>query len=58
VPSISIRGAGDDESRDVQEEVEMFIIHDTVDLFALFGMVRVGRLVWKLGHKYHSHSDR
>jgi hypothetical protein len=35
----------------------MFIIHDVVDLFALFGMVRLGRVVWKIGHKSHSHSD-
>jgi hypothetical protein len=35
----------------------MFIIHDIVDLFALVGMVRVGRLVWKIQHKSQSHSD-
>jgi hypothetical protein len=35
----------------------MFIIHDIVDLFALFGMVRVGRIVWRIRHRSHSHSD-
>ena len=31
----------------------MFIFHDIVDLFALFGMVRLGRVVWKIRHKSH-----
>jgi len=32
----------------------MFIFHDIVDLFALFGMVRLGRFVWKRRHKINS----
>jgi hypothetical protein len=29
----------------------MFIFHDIVDLFALVGMVRVGRMAWNRRHK-------
>jgi hypothetical protein len=32
----------------------MFIFHDIVDVFALFGMVRLGRVLWKRRHKSHS----
>ncbi len=34
-----------------REEVEMFIFHDVVDLFALFGLVHVGRVISKKRHK-------
>jgi hypothetical protein len=32
----------------------MLIFHDIVDLFALFGLVRLGRVVWKIRRKSHS----
>ena len=32
-------------------EVEMFIFHDVVDLFALFGLVHLGRVISKKRHK-------
>jgi hypothetical protein len=32
-------------------EVEMFIFHDVVDLFALFGLVHLGRVISKRRHK-------
>jgi hypothetical protein len=38
----------------VKRRFEMFIFHDIVDLFALFGLVRLGRVVWKFRHKSHS----
>jgi hypothetical protein len=31
----------------------MFIFHDIVDLFAFFGLVRLGRIVWKVRHRSH-----
>jgi hypothetical protein len=34
-----------------REEVEMFIFHDVVDLFALFGLVHLGRVISKRRHK-------
>jgi hypothetical protein len=34
-----------------REEHEMFIFHDVVDLFALFGVVHFGRFVLKRRHK-------
>jgi hypothetical protein len=34
-----------------REEVEMFIFHDLVDLFALFGLVHIGRVISKRRHK-------
>jgi hypothetical protein len=33
------------------EEIVMFIIHDVVDLFALFGLVHLGRVISKRRHK-------
>jgi hypothetical protein len=30
-----------------REEFEMFIFHDVVDLFALFGLVHIGRALIK-----------
>jgi len=29
----------------------MFLFHDIVDVFALFGMIRLGRGVWTRWHK-------
>jgi hypothetical protein len=34
-----------------REEREMFIFHDVVDLFALFGLVHFGRVLMKRRHK-------
>jgi len=34
-----------------RKEVEMFIFHDVVDLFALFGLVHLGRVISKRRHK-------
>jgi hypothetical protein len=53
MPSISVRAPGD-ESIHAREETEMFVLHDIVDLLALFGAVRLGRVVWKIRHKSHS----
>jgi hypothetical protein len=40
-------------ARDIKqrEEHEMFIFHDVVDLFALFGLVHFGRVLMKRRHK-------
>jgi hypothetical protein len=38
-------------STSLREEHEMFIFHDVVDLFALFGLVHFGRVVLKRRHK-------
>jgi hypothetical protein len=32
-------------------ELHMFIFNDIVDLFAVYGMVRLGRLIWQRRHK-------
>jgi hypothetical protein len=32
----------------------MFIFHDIVDLFALFGIVGLARIAWKLRHRSQS----
>jgi hypothetical protein len=34
-----------------REEVEMFVFHDVVDLFALFGLVHLGRVISKRRRK-------
>lgn len=50
MPSISVQAAGVDEietSRDKEgKEVNVFIFNDVVDLFALYGIIRLGRVMW------------
>jgi hypothetical protein len=33
------------------KEIEMFIVHDLVDVFALVGMVRIGKGAWRRWHR-------
>lgn len=32
----------------------MFFFHDIIDVFALYGAIRVGRLAWRRWHKVRS----
>jgi hypothetical protein len=34
----------------------LFLLNDIVDVFALYGAIRVGRLAWRRWHNVHSRS--
>ena len=49
--SIPAAGAGEIDTPRQKGKAQVFIFNDIVDLFALYGMIRLGKAVWNRRHR-------